>query len=509
MEATVSKADYDAQKRENERLKSENELLRRALFGPRTERRSAIDIPEQMALWGEAVEGTTKPETEQAPRVTSVKPKKKHPGRIKRSGDLPVEEVTLEPTEDVTNLVRIGEEVTEILVRQPERMFIRRIIRPKYAKPRPDGSTTVLVAELPERPLPKSYAHVSLLAFIFVAKFVDHMPFYRQIKALERRHSVIIPKSTLNDWYAACCRLLEPLYQALRRSILETDYVQGDETTIPVLTLEENKKEHSKRKKKQNVKRKNTHLGYMWVLNNPMLGLVLFNYYPGRSSKALFELLPDFNGLLQCDGYTCYGTYAKGRRVELVSCLAHIRRKFFDARSNDAARAGYALQQIGLLYQIEQIAREEKMSAIERVRLRKAMAAPIYYRFLEWVREEQANNLSLGNIGKALLYAKNQLPQLEHYLRDGRVEIDNNLIENAIRPVALGRKNYLFAGSHQAAQWHAMMYSFFASCKVNGVDPQAWLEDVLARISGHSMLRLEELLPAQWKEAKTAAKPAD
>jgi hypothetical protein len=149
------------------------------------------------------------------------------------------------------------------------------------------------------------------------------------------------------------------------------------------------------------------------------------------------------------------------------------------------------------------------MSAIERVRLRKAMAAPIYYRFLEWVREEQANNLSLGNIGKALLYAKNQLPQLEHYLRDGRVEIDNNLIENAIRPVALGRKNYLFAGSHQAAQWHAMMYSFFASCKVNGVDPQAWLEDVLARISGHSMLRLEELLPAQWKEAKTAAKPAD
>lgn len=242
MGATVSKAEYDAKERENERLKNENALLRRALFGPRSERRSALEVPEQIALWGEpAAAATESSRDDQAPSEPIARKRtKKHPGRIKLSDALPVEEITREPIEDVTDLVRIGEEVTEILVRQPERLFIRRIIRPKYAKPTPDGTTTIVVAELPECPLPKSYAHASLLAYIFVAKFVDHLPFYRQAIAFERRHGVIIPSSTLSDWYAACCRLLEPLYQALRRSVLETDYVQGDETTIPVLTLNQN-----------------------------------------------------------------------------------------------------------------------------------------------------------------------------------------------------------------------------------------------------------------------------
>lgn len=507
MEATVSQAKYEVLQHENTRLKSENDMLRRALFGPSSEKRTAADIPEQISLWAEQPAAATDNEPQgqgQAKAETvSDKPRKKHPGRIDRTKDLPIEIVYREPTEDVTGMVCIGEEYTDILVRQPERLFIRRIIRPKYAKPLQDGATCIVVADLPECPIPKSYADVTLLAYMLVAKFVDHLPFYRQSKAIERRHGVIIPKSTFSDWYAACCRLLEPLYEALRRTLLSTDYLQGDETTISVLTLKQNGNKELNQKK-QNKNGKNIHLGYMWVLFDPVRNLVLFNYYPGRSAQVLEELLPDFTGTFQCDGYSTYGSYAKKRSVWLVSCLAHIRRKFFDARSNDSARANYALQQIGLLYQIEDTARQNKMSAEERLSLRKQLAAPIYYSLLEWVRTEQANNLKSGNIGKALLYAKNQLPLLERYLKDGRIEIDNNKIENTIRPLALGRKNYLFAGSHQAAHWHAIMYSLLASCKVNEIDPQAWLEDVLVRIGSHSINRVEELLPGQWKADKIA-----
>lgn len=517
MESTISKAEHDAKilekDQENARLRNEIQLLRKALFGPRSEKRTPHGLVPQPDLWTAAKSSEVDPIVEDVeespadPVMTSTQEAsrpaiarsgkgKQHPGRSMRSNQLPVEEVLVEPKEDVTGLVCIGHDVSEMVVRQRERIFIRRYLRPKYVKPLADDETTIVVADPVQGPLPKSYADASLLAWILYAKFVLHLPFYRQAQDFKRRYDLDIPKSTFSGWYKANCRLLKPLFQALTVSVLSTDYAQGDETTMPVLTLRENRENKGNTRK---VKHKNTHLGYMWVINNPVLGHVLFHYHPGRSEAALLELIPDFKGTLQCDGYVCYENYAKDREIKLVSCLAHIRRKFYEAMNNDAKRAKYALDQIGQLYAVEEVARQEKMTPAERLRLRKQMAGPIYYTLLEWVKVEEATCIRKERIGKALGYALNQLPQLEEYLRDGRVEIDNNLIENTIRPVALGRKNYLFAGSHDAARCHAMMYSFFASCKLNNLDGQAWLEDVLNRLPDHPINQIEELLPVNWK----------
>jgi hypothetical protein len=213
------------------------------------------------------------------------------------------------------------------------------------------------------------------------------------------------------------------------------------------------------------------------------------------------ERLEGFAGTLQCDGYKVYDSIARksGGTIQLVSCLAHIRRKFHEARDHHPELAEQALRWIQQLYALEHNYRQEVLDAPARQARRHQEARPIFTELHQWVITEQANNLSKGPIGKALHYAKTQLPLLAAYLDDGRLEIDNNLIENAIRPLALGRKNYLFAGSHQAAERAAMMYSFFASCKVNHINPWEWLRDVLQRIGSHPVKRLEELLPHRWQ----------
>jgi transposase len=283
--------------------------------------------------------------------------------------------------------------------------------------------------------------------------------------------------------------------------VLDTDYLQGDESRITVLEIGKEKpknKSHRFPPKKRKV-----HLGYMWVFRNPVVGGVFFAYRPGRGANVLHETLGEFKGKLQSDGYSAYTAYLKQHAdVELVSCLAHIRRKFFDAQKNHRKLAELALRAIQYLYRIERICRDYDCTPDQRLKLRQRYAQPAYEGLLEWVNHQQKNNLSKGDIGKALGYAKNHLLRLRHYLEDGRVEIDNNQIENKIRPLALGRKNYMFAGSNKGAQRAAMMYSFFATCKDNDVNPRDWLKDVLLRIGNHKVNRLEELLPGRWAKSK-------
>lgn len=487
MEATVSKAEYDELKQKYAVIQHELDQLKRLIFGASKERFVPTVAPEQLDLWElDQPTDAAKVETE---KITYERKKKAHPGRTQLPEHLPVEEIIIEPAEDTTGMVEIGEEITEVLDYRPGILFKRRYIRKKYARVEEvEGEHTVLIGQLPERPIPKGIAEPGLLAHLFVAKYIDHLPFYRQIEMFKRDHGWAIHKSTINDWFAACCTLLEPLYEALHKNVLETDYLQGDESTIKVLDTNKPGK---------------THLGYQWVFRNPTSGNVLFVYRKGRGTNGLIETLTDFTGYLQSDGYKAYDKFARGRQVELISCLAHIRRKFFDAKDNHPALAEYALGQIQQLYAIEREARQAGMSATDRKALRLAKAKGIYEELLDWVIVEQKNNLSKGAIGKALYYAVNQLPRLAHYLEDGRIEIDNNLIENSIRPLALGRKNYLFAGSHHGAQRAAMMYSFFASCKYASVNPWEWLTDVLGRIGTQSIKRLEELLPARWEENQT------
>ena len=276
--------------------------------------------------------------------------------------------------------------------------------------------------------------------------------------------------------------------------MLETDYLQGDETRIKVLTWTGDKSS-----KDASIKiAKNAHLGYMWVFRNPVTGNAYFGYRKGRGSQVLDETLADFTGVLQSDGYSAYTKFIKKRDVELVSCLAHIRRKFFEAKKNHRELAEMGLRAIGYLYGIEARCRNNDYTTDQRLRMRKLRARPAYDAFLEWVKEHHKTALSKTAIGIALNYANNHLPRLEYYLKDGRIEIDNNLIENQIRPIAIGRKNYLFAGSHKGAERAAMMYSFFGSCKAVGVNPRDWLTDVLLRVGWQKPSQMDELLPARW-----------
>ncbi len=456
----------------NDALQHENAILRKALFGPKSEKlKSTSEDTNQLELFDDL-------EVEQAQLDTTTievkgHKKKKHKGRQALPDHLPVEEIIIEPDIDTTNMVKIGELVTEALHYTPASLVRRRYIRPKYANK--DGHS-VVVADLPERPLPKTIAEASLLSYITVSKFVDHLPFYRIIERFKRDYDLRIPSSTLNDWFAATCTLLDPLYNKLKQKVLNAKYLQADESPIKVMDKDKIGK---------------THQGYQWVYHNPLEKLVLFDYRKGRGMHGPKELLADYKGILQCDGYSVYDKLARTSEMTLAGCLAHVRRKYVEAKDSDAILAKYALEIFSQIYTHESIAK----STEDRKAYRQEHILPLMQNLKDWVEAQSIKVLPKSPIGKAMRYTINQWDKLISIFINGDVELDNNLIENKIRPLALGRKNYLFAGSHKGAQRIAMMYSFFATCKANDVNPYEWLKATLEKIPTCNIQKLEELLP--------------
>lgn len=454
--------------------------LYKLLNGFRSERFTAQTIMDQLSLFSDDIVETGQEAPGQT--ITYTREKKKHQGRNALPEHLTVREVIIEPEEDTTGLKKIGEEITETLEYTPASLIKRRTIRPKYAKADGQG---VLVAALPSRPIDKSIAEASLLAHILVNKYIDHLPFYRQIQIFKRDFSWEPAQSTLGDWMSGCCGLLEPLYNSLKQKILGSDYIQADESPIKVL---------------DNDKKGSAHQGYQWVYHDPVQKLVLFDYRKGRGQNGPKELLAGYKGYLQCDGYTVYDKIGAGPNITLAGCLVHARRKFHDALDNDKERAEKALFIFRNIYEQERIIKQQTSDDFqERKKRRDKTIRPLLVQIREWITREQFNVLPKSPIGKAMTYFINQYPKLDAIFEDGRIELDNNLIENAIRPMAIGRKNYLFAGSHKAAQNAAMIYSFFGSCKMQNINPRLWLMDTLERTPDHSILKLEELLPGYLK----------
>ena len=316
-----------------------------------------------------------------------------------------------------------------------------------------------------------------------MSKFVNYLPFYRQ-RQIFKRQNLPIAESTLNGWFTASSRLLLLLYQALQKTLLQTDYLMADETTIKVLTKD---------------KPGASHKGYHWVYYDPVRKLVLFDYRKGRSKEGLNEVLQDFTGYLQTDGYAVYTYSLTKGKITLLACMTHARRKFENAQENDKARSHQMLKMIQKLYAIKRQAKEEEMDFEQIKALRQEKAVPILDEMEAWMQKEIYKVAPKSAIGKAIRYTMNLWPRLRRYVEDGRFSIDNNLIENSIRLVALGRKNYLFAGSHEAAQRAAMFYSFFATCKINQVDPFQWLKETLEVINDYPANKLYELLPGYKK----------
>jgi transposase len=451
------------------------EQLKRLVFGAKSERYVPTD-PGQSTLFDEP--STAAPATEQV-SYTRVKPgQKKQPVREAIAAHLPRVERVIEPEDLPAGARKIGEEITETLEYTPGTIHVDKLVRPKYAH-----DDRIMIAPMPNLPFPKSNLSASLASHVCVSKFCDHLPFYRLI-AQFKRAGLEVSSSTLGSWFQAVATLLEPLGDALRKEVLAQDYLQVDESPIPV------QDDHNA---------KGIHTGYYWVYHAPQLKAVLFNYCPGRSEKFPIDMLKDFQGTLQTDGYSGYDKFAQQEGIIALACMAHARRYFEKALDNDKTRAEYALAKIRALYAIERLCNEKKAPPELRHRFRRRYAIPVLVELEQWIKQEINIVVPKSPMGKALTYTLGLWPRLSAYVQDGHYLIDNNLIENTIRPMAIGRKNYLFAGSHNAAGHAALMYSLLGTCKLHGIEPFAYLRDVIARIPEHKANKLSELLPYNWK----------
>ena len=477
---TISKQEYDSMVSTIALLKHQLAELQRLIFGAKSERYIAPE-PLQPTLFDlpQAQEIEVKTEEITYTYTRGKLENKKQPLRLELPAHLPRKTEVVEPDELPENAKKIGENITEVLEYEPANVYVRQIIRPKYIVSQDDDRTEIMTADLPSLPIPKGNAGASMLAHILISKFVDHLPFYRQSQMFKRQ-KLSIPESTLGGWFTASCRLLEPLYDTLKSRILAADYIQADETTIPVLTQD---------------KPGATHKGYHWVYHDPVHRLVMFDYRKTRGREGPDELLKDFSGHLQTDGYTAYNNLKNQHKITQLACMAHARRKFEHSLDNDPQRADHALKLFGKLYDIERQARELSLSTEAIKELRRKEAKPVLEEMKNWLDENIYQTLPQSAIGQAIAYTLTLWPRLEKYVDDGRFQIDNNLIENSIRPVALGRKNYLFAGSHDAAQNAAVIYSLLATCKINNIEPFEWLTQTLSSIADHPANKLHLLLP--------------
>lgn len=484
LESANTKLESDKSKLESKifDLQFQLDQLKRMIFGAKRERFIKNEDETQMKLPFDVPE-EIQPEKQQE-TITYVRTKTKrvnHPGRMALPSHLPVEEIVIEPEEDTTGLKCIGREVTDQLELIPAKLFIKRFIRPKYIKPEDKEILTQkgVIAPLPVFPIEKGMAGPGLLAQVMIDKFVDHLPIYRQIERF-KREGINISSSTINGWQEQVCNLLWPLYENLKRRVLGQGYLQVDETPIQVL---------------DNTKKGKTHRGYYWIYFSPLEKTVLFDYQHGRSREGPSKLLKDFKGYLQTDGYTVYDFIGKRKDITHLNCMAHARRGFEKALPYYKEKAGYAMDMFQQLYAIEQQAREENFSWEERYELRLEKSLPLLNELSKWMVETWKTVLPKSPLGKAIAYCLPRWDNLINYLHDGALEIDNNLAENAIRPIALGRKNYLFAGSQRGAERAAMFYSFFGTCKKNDVNPFEWLKKVLEAIPEYKVSKLHELLP--------------
>lgn len=427
---------------------------------------------------------------EENAKAIEVKAHKREVRKPLLSNTLPVEEEHLYPegVKDNPDYVEIGVEVTETLGIRPAVMFKKRTIRHKFVLKsnlqieKPDQKA-FLIAPLPETIIPKGMASESLLADILINKYIYHLPFYRQIQKYKEL-GVLLNDATINDWFAAVCAKLRPLYERLRVEIMSKDYIQVDESTLPVIDNE----------KHRAVK------GYMWAVRDALGGSVYFHYDNGsRGGDTARKLIGAYRGAVQTDGYEVYNAFENTPGKRMIGCWAHARRKFVEALEENKKYASEAIVYIGKLYKIEEEMREAGLDAETRQKRRQEESYPIICEFEKWMDSVGGLFKPKTRMGKALTYTYSLLPRLSRYVLDGRYHIDNNGIENAIRPLALGRKNYLFVGNHEAAVRAAIAYSLFSSCKAAGIEPREWLEDILVRLPAYTG-DIGALLPCNWQK---------
>ena len=489
-------------------LEEELRLALHKRFAASSERAS----PDQFNLFNEAeqieAEATAAEPIADEPTITVPEHERKTCGRKPLPDHLPRTRIEHDiPDADKLcacgcQKTRIGEATSEQLDIIPEQIQVLQHVRFKYAcrscEGTEDNGPTVVTAPMPPQPIPKSNASPGLLAYIGVAKFVDGMPLYR-LEPRFKRIGVEIPRNTVAGWMIRCGELIVPLINLMQDRLLDYDIIQMDETTVQVL------KEKGRQPQSQS---------YMWVRRGgpPDQTVILFDYAPSRGGRVPVRLLEGFRGILQTDGYEGYAAVTRGNDIAWIGCLAHARRKFDEAlkAQQKKGRGGLAKQGfdfIQQLYRVEREARERGLVANARKALRDDKAKPIWQELRQWLDGALGQVPPKSLTGKALTYLNTQWPRLIRVLDDGRIEVDNNLCENAIRPFVLGRKAWLFADTPAGATASAHLYSLIETAKANGVEPYAYLArvfaDLPAAIAEQDDAAIEKLLP--WNVAATDA----
>ena len=496
-------ADYQKQlsKKEDEirDLVRKLEYMSRKLWGRMSEKRQTPEDPNQLRLdfgfedltdeerhlAGEAAKAVTeaRKEVKVKEHVKQVPVRHKLPENLRRVEEHVYPEGYLGNEQDWV-LFEAVETSEHLEVTAPD-MWVRVTVRHKAMR---KSDNAILTAPVPTEPLAKSYASASLLTELIIGKYADHLPFYRQI-GMFKRLGIELKQGTVEGWFHGVADLMRPMYYCLRDYMLALDYLQSDESTVPVIDNE----------KRRAVK------GYMWLARSVIEPLVLFHYHEGsRAQKVVLQFFRDFKGALQVDGYAAYDILDKFDGVMVLCCWAHCRRYFERSLNHDKERAEYALDQIGMLYSIEAMADERHLDHSQRAKLRQELSYPIIRALEAWALNEAESVLPKSPIGKAIHYLLNHIRQLSRYVNDGRYKIDNNEIENSVRPLAVGRKGYLFCGNHDAAEDAAIIYTFMGCCKLADVDVRKWLGYFLSHIHGYDTnysRDLSELFPHNLKKA--------
>jgi transposase len=476
-------------RQENQLLREKVNLLVRRVFGSSSEKMDLAQL--QLLLAGvELVAPAAEPQGE-VPPAKAQNPAPRKPKTPRLPDNLPVVEeiVDPEPVKAAPEQWRqIGQEVSEQLDYEPARYFRRRLVRRTYVPkaPRADAENVPVTAPLPSTLQERCIATPALLASVIIQKYCDHLPLYRQEQILARRFGINVPRQTLARGVELAAGWLRPLYQQIKTGVMAGGYVQLDETPIDYLEPGAGR----------------TLKGYFWTGSRPG-GDVFFDWHARRRGECLDAVVPvDFQGTVQCDGYAAYDRLAArpGQAIKLANCWAHVRRKFNEALEGTPRTGGWMIKQIQLLYRIESGLRQAKAGPALRQAVRASQSRPIVERIKKGcaVLLETKRFLPKSAISQAMEYAKGLMPGLEVYLEDGRVEIDNNSVENAIRPTALGKKNWLFIGEADAGDRGAILYTIIESCRRRGVEPFAYLKDVLTRLPQMTNKQVPELLPAVW-----------
>ena len=491
-ERTLLRSEIDQLNIETRLLQEKVQYLLKKLFGRSSEKLN----PDQMQLALEelrdlqnALELAENSVEEVQEKPESMRGKRK-PLDARIPKDLPTEVIIIEPDEVMENpelWEKIGEERSEQLDVTPTRFFKIITIRNKYKKIG-DRSVAPLVAPAPKRLIENSYASAGLILHIILSKYCDHLPLYRQEQIFKQRFGVEISRKTMGGWMHLMANWLSLIYEALRNEIRASGYIQVDETFI---RYQDPKKDHCPN-------------GYLWAYHSPGIG-VLFEWFPSRAAKCIDPMLCGYQGLLQSDGYVGYTSWLNNPKhateksqIIHAACWAHARRKFVESSGHPVAAKVVKL--IAKLYRIETKLRENP--DLERATYRNTHAAEHLEHIKKILQTEQPRTLPQSDFGKAISYTLERWDMLTEYLEHPALEIDNNLVENAIRPTAIGKKNWLFFGSPDSGQDSAILYSLIETCRKLGLNPAEYLRDLLEALPMMEQSEVENWTPAKWGAAR-------